>query len=478
MVSEEGPPHARHYVVEVLVGGDTLGRGEGRNRRDAETEAAREALGQLVRPTTRGRRGPGEPSEPMTGEPTSGSGRSRLRREHGQRPLPPCASSASSRSPSARRSSSDPGISAIVGPNGSGKSNLADALRWTLGEQGRTLRTRRAEDVIFAGSSTRQAIGMADVTLVIDNADRLLPVDYGGGRDRPAALPLGRERVPAQPPAHPAARPGRAARRRQPRRQRLPVHRPGHGRPGPGAAARGASAAVRGGGRRAPARTPTPPGRGTSWPRPSRTSSGCATSWPSCGRRQSAWPRRPSSCRRDGPPGSSWPKRCCSSARARWIGSATTERLEAKMLKDAHDARGCRAGRARTPPRTRATSTSEQMASHAEQERRARARRWTATARRDRRAARDAGTDRIGARGAGAGDAARLSGEREVLDARLRESTLRHEHAGAAAGSCPRRRRSRSAERGLAEAVAACSAPMATPRPRAALTRELDARRS
>ena len=72
-----------------------------------------------------------------------------------------------------------PGISAIVGPNGSGKSNLADALRWTLGVQGRGLRTRRAEDVIFAGSSSRKAIGMADVTLVIDNQDRLLPVDYG-----------------------------------------------------------------------------------------------------------------------------------------------------------------------------------------------------------------------------------------------------------------------------------------------------------
>ena len=72
-----------------------------------------------------------------------------------------------------------PGISAVVGPNGSGKSNLADALRWTLGEQGRGLRTRRSEDVIFAGSSTRRAIGMADVTLVIDNQDRLLPVDYG-----------------------------------------------------------------------------------------------------------------------------------------------------------------------------------------------------------------------------------------------------------------------------------------------------------
>src|SRR6185436_13061262 len=69
-----------------------------------------------------------------------------------------------------------PGISAVVGPNGSGKSNLADALRWTLGEQGRMLRTRRSEDVIFAGSSSRRAIGMADVTLVVDNSDRLLPV--------------------------------------------------------------------------------------------------------------------------------------------------------------------------------------------------------------------------------------------------------------------------------------------------------------
>lgn len=71
-----------------------------------------------------------------------------------------------------------PGINAVVGPNGSGKSNLADALRWALGEQGRSLRTRRAEDVIFAGSSLRRAIGMADVTLRIDNSDSLLPVDY------------------------------------------------------------------------------------------------------------------------------------------------------------------------------------------------------------------------------------------------------------------------------------------------------------
>ena len=71
-----------------------------------------------------------------------------------------------------------PGISAVVGPNGSGKSNLADALRWALGEQGRALRLRKSEDVIFAGSEKRAALGMADVTLVFGNSDRLLPIDF------------------------------------------------------------------------------------------------------------------------------------------------------------------------------------------------------------------------------------------------------------------------------------------------------------
>ena len=61
-----------------------------------------------------------------------------------------------------------PGISAIVGPNGSGKSNLADALRWALGEQGRALRTRKSEDVVWAGSERRPAVGMADVQLTLD----------------------------------------------------------------------------------------------------------------------------------------------------------------------------------------------------------------------------------------------------------------------------------------------------------------------
>ncbi len=72
-----------------------------------------------------------------------------------------------------------PGVTAIVGPNGSGKSNLADAIRWVLGEQSaRILRGARMEDVIFAGSGARKPLGFAEVTLVFDNVDGQLPVDF------------------------------------------------------------------------------------------------------------------------------------------------------------------------------------------------------------------------------------------------------------------------------------------------------------
>jgi chromosome segregation protein len=71
-----------------------------------------------------------------------------------------------------------PGLSVIVGPNGSGKSNLVDAIAWVLGEQGpRALRGGHMADVIFAGSPDRQALGMAQVSLVIDNSEGLIPVD-------------------------------------------------------------------------------------------------------------------------------------------------------------------------------------------------------------------------------------------------------------------------------------------------------------
>lgn len=71
------------------------------------------------------------------------------------------------------------GITAIVGPNGSGKSNISDAIRWALGEQNlRTLRGAKMEDVIFAGSVNRRPLGVAEVSLVFDNSDGLLALDY------------------------------------------------------------------------------------------------------------------------------------------------------------------------------------------------------------------------------------------------------------------------------------------------------------
>ena len=70
------------------------------------------------------------------------------------------------------------GISAVVGPNGCGKSNVVDAVRWVLGEQNpRALRAERMEDVIFGGTESRSRVSVAEVTLVMDNHDRSLPVD-------------------------------------------------------------------------------------------------------------------------------------------------------------------------------------------------------------------------------------------------------------------------------------------------------------
>jgi chromosome segregation protein len=73
----------------------------------------------------------------------------------------------------------EPGVNAVIGPNGSGKSNMADAVRWVLGEQSnRSLRTRRADDVIFAGSEQRKPQGMAEAILTLDNADGWLPIEF------------------------------------------------------------------------------------------------------------------------------------------------------------------------------------------------------------------------------------------------------------------------------------------------------------
>ncbi|MCC6236940.1 MAG: chromosome segregation protein SMC, partial [Dehalococcoidia bacterium] len=73
-----------------------------------------------------------------------------------------------------------PGLTVIMGPNGSGKSNVADAIRWALGESSaRQVRARKTEDVIFSGSDKRRQMGAAEVSVSLDNADGWMPIEFG-----------------------------------------------------------------------------------------------------------------------------------------------------------------------------------------------------------------------------------------------------------------------------------------------------------
>ena len=72
-----------------------------------------------------------------------------------------------------------PGITSVIGPNGSGKSNISDCIRWILGEQSmKSLRGQKTQDIIFAGTQNRKPLGFAEASLVFDNADGVLPIEY------------------------------------------------------------------------------------------------------------------------------------------------------------------------------------------------------------------------------------------------------------------------------------------------------------
>src|SRR5215218_10115592 len=73
----------------------------------------------------------------------------------------------------------EPGVTVVVGPNGSGKSNIVDAVAWVLGAQApRSVRSQKMDDVIFAGTEKRPALGRAEVSLTLDNTAGLLPIEF------------------------------------------------------------------------------------------------------------------------------------------------------------------------------------------------------------------------------------------------------------------------------------------------------------
>ena len=76
----------------------------------------------------------------------------------------------------------DPGLTVVVGPNGSGKSNISDAILWVLGEQSaKHLRGSAMQDVVFAGSTARKPVSVAEGDLVLGNSDHVLPIHLREG---------------------------------------------------------------------------------------------------------------------------------------------------------------------------------------------------------------------------------------------------------------------------------------------------------
>ena len=148
LIGEEGPDHDKRFLVEAVIGNTTIGEGSGHTKKAAEQEAAYQAL-------------------------------LWMKRERFiciLRALK-CRDSNHLRTRSYLIFITE--LRGIVGPNGSGKSNVADAVRWVLGEQSaKQLRGASMQDVIFAGTENRKPLSYAYVAITMDNSDHQLAIDF------------------------------------------------------------------------------------------------------------------------------------------------------------------------------------------------------------------------------------------------------------------------------------------------------------
>ena len=162
VISEAGPDHDKKFVVGVYLGDEKVAEGEGCSKQEAQRNAAKAG--------SKRKDGNLKLKQKVYLKRIEITGFKSFATKTVLDFLPSC---------NIAENGKNCGITAIVGPNGSGKSNVADAIKWAMGEQSlKNLRGKKSEDVIFAGSGKKAQLGSAKVSLYFDNSDKKIPIEF------------------------------------------------------------------------------------------------------------------------------------------------------------------------------------------------------------------------------------------------------------------------------------------------------------